>query len=472
MSTTVAAEKGNPILDYFRGFAVLRETRMEYWAIQFINFLDHTAYFALYGIVVVFLSSDFGLSDVKAGYIFSAFTLTVTISLWFSGFFTDWLGIRKALVLAMLASLILRAAVVWAALTPGLPFRVPIACASIIAMAPFMAMTSTIFQAANRRFTTGKSRGAGFNLWYLFMNVGAFCGGMIIDLVRQSFGLPNAYIISFGVGSAVICTLAAIVLIRREDQLYGPDEKPAVTPAATKEKRNPLEIAYAVTTEPVFWRFLVLITLLLGVRAVFLYLHLLCPKYWLRVVGPDAPIGWLQAVNPLLVVIGLMLVIPILTRFSVYSMLTYGAVVSSVSLFLLAIPAHGQDAVMTSYAFLVVLTIGEIVWSPRLTEYTAAIAPKGQEGTYLGLSMVPWFFAKFAVSIASGHLLNRWVPAYPEGEPILAERLAAGQIAFWDSPSAMWIVLGAITVVGPLVAIAMKGFFTKGAHFEKHANAH
>lgn len=471
MSTTVAAPKAHPILEYFRGFGVLRETRLEYWAIQFINFLDHTAYFALYGIVVVFLSDDFGLSDPDAGYVFSVFTLTVTVSLWFSGFFTDWLGIRKALVFAMLASLVLRAAIVWAALTPNLPYRVPIVCASIVAMAPFMAMTATIFQAANRRFTTGKSRGAGFNLWYLFMNVGAFCGGMIIDLVRKTLSLPNAYIISFGVGSAVICTLAAILLIRHEDQLYGPDEVPA-TPAAAKEKRNPLEIAYAVATEPVFWRFLVLITLLLGVRAVFLYLHLLCPKYWLRVVGPNAPIGWLQAVNPLLVVIGLMLVIPVLSRFSVYSMLTYGAVISSVSLFVLAIPAHGYDAILTSYAFLVILTIGEIIWSPRLTEYTAAIAPKGQEGTYLGLSMVPWFFAKFAVSVASGHLLNRWVPAYPADEPILADRLAAGQIQFWDSPSAMWIILGTITVIGPLIAIAMRSFFTSGAHFEKHANAH
>ncbi|MBK9129297.1 MAG: MFS transporter [Phycisphaerales bacterium] len=471
MSTAVTEPKPDPIVEYFRGFAVLRETRMEYWAIQLINFLDHTAYFALYGIVVVLLSDDFGLSDVNAGYVFTAFTLTVTASLWVSGFFTDWLGIRKAIILAMVASLGLRALVVWAALTPALPYRVPLACAAIIGMAPFMAMTATIFQAANRRFTTGKSRGAGFNLWYLFMNVGAFCGGVLIDLVRRDLGLPNAYILAFGLGSAVVCTLAAIVLIRREDQLYGEGEA-AAEPAKAAEKRNPLQIAMAVAQEPVFWRFLVLITLLLGVRAVFLYLHLLCPKYWLRVIGPDAPIGWLQAVNPLLVVIGLMLVIPVLTRFSVYSMLTYGALVSSLSLFVLAIPGHGQDALWLSYGFLLVLTIGEIVWSPRLTEYTAAIAPKGQEGTYLGLSMVPWFGAKTIVAAASGHLLNRWVPQTEEGQTPLLERLAAGEVAYWDSPAAMWLVLGVITLVGPLIAIALRGFFTKGAHFEKHANAH
>jgi hypothetical protein len=63
MSST---QKEGFIKGYFKGFAVLKETKREYWGLQIVNFLDMTAYFALYGIVVIFLSEDFGFSDVDA----------------------------------------------------------------------------------------------------------------------------------------------------------------------------------------------------------------------------------------------------------------------------------------------------------------------------------------------------------------------------------------------------------------------
>lgn len=455
----------NPIVDYFKGFAVLRETRMEYWGLQVINFLDMTAYFALYGIVVVFLSEDFGFSDVDAGYVYTIFTLATTVCLWFSGLFTDWLGIRKTIYVSMILMLIPRALVTWAGLDENLANRAWIAAAGIIAMAPGMAMVQTMLQAGNRRFSTARSRGPAFNLWYLFMNVGAACGGFMIDIVRKTLELPNAYIVGFGVFTSIACIIAGYAMIRREEQLYGPDETPDEEPTGPRKK--PWEIAWSVFSHPVFWRFMVLVILLLGVRAVFLYLHLLCPKYWLRVIGPDASIGTLQAINPILVIVGLLSLIPILGRFTVYGMLTYGAIISSLSLFMLAIPVFGPLAYWSTIGFLVVLTIGEIIWSPRLQEYTAAIAPRGQEGTYLGLSLFPWFFAKGVVSFMSGHLLNRYVPEYPEGEPILRDRLQNGEIPFWDTPSAMWIILGIITLAGPVIALLLRGWFTKGARWDK-----
>lgn len=458
------------IVAYFRGFAVLKETRREYWGLQAINILDNAAYMSLYGIAVVFFSADFGLNDVDAGYLFSAFTLGVTISLFVTGFVSDWLGIRTALCLSMAVLLVLRGLLMLAGLSLNLPGRTTIAAGALIAMAPCVAMTITTYQAANRRFTTNKSRGAGFNLWYLFMNVGFFCGGLSIDVFRKWLKLANSYILGFAIVATVACLLIAIFSIRNETQLYGPDETPDPHPVAQRRKK-PWDLAWDVLTESVFWRFLVLCALLLGVRAVFLYLHLLWPKYWLRVIGPDAAIGALQAVNPALVAAGLILLIPMLNRFTVYGMLTYGAIISALSLFVLAIPSHGNATYLTTLACLVVLTIGEVIWSPRLQEYTAAIAPKGQEGTYLGLSMVPWFAAKMTVSMLSGHMLTRWVPAYTEGEPILRDRLAAGQIAFMDSPSALWLILGAFALGGPLIALLLRNWFTKGAEWTPREGA-
>lgn len=451
----------NPIIRYFQDFKVLRRTGAEYWGIQLINFLDATSFFAILTIAVVLLSDDFGFSDENAGYTVTLYGATATICLFLSGTVTDWLGIRRSFYLAMAGQGITRAAVVIAALNPDLPYRDVIVVMAFFLMAPFVAMVQTVFQAANKRFTTKTSRGAGFNLWYLFMNIGAASAGFLIDIVRKVLELPNAHIFTFAVGAAVGCMIITALLVRREEQVFDPDEAPAAPAEPPKQKKNPLQIAGAVLSERVFWRFLCLASLLVGVRAVFLYMHLLWPKYWLRVIGPDALIGTLTTVNPILVIIGLILLIPVLHRFNVYKMLVYGAMVSAMSLFVLAVPSYGQTTYVVSIVALTVLTIGEVIWSPRLQEYTAAIAPAGQEGTYLGLSMVPYFLAKTTVSLLSGHMLTRWVP---EG---IGEQLRAGTVDFWDSPSALWIILGVFALAGPLVGVVFRGWFTRGAQWQR-----
>jgi len=476
------------ILDYFREFKVLKETPREYWGIQIINFLDCTAYFALLNIVTIFLSDQIGLDDSNAGYIVTLFTSLTTILLLFSGLATDSLGIRKSLWLAMLSRGLATVAVVFLASNPDFPYRVPLVAACFVAMAPSMAMVQTVFQSANKRYTSTRSRSAGFNLWYLFMNIGAASAGVLVDVVRLSLGLSSTWVIGAGMITSVLSLGVMLAMVRREEQ-FGDDgafveisaqEKKA---AAAVKKPNPLSILKAMVSESAFWRFCVLVTLLLGVRAVFTYMYLLMPKYWTRVMGEDAAIGTLNTINPVLIVVGLILFIPFANKFNIFKMLVYGAMISALSLFALVIPwqnmgqvlgAVGEtlnvswmrnDFVPSYYALsvlcMIFLSIGEVIWSPKLQEYTAAIAPEGQEGSYLGLSMVPWFAAKTIVSVLSGHMLARWVP---EG---IGERLREGSVPFWQTPEAMWLILGLVALAGPILALLFQGWLTKGARWHK-----
>jgi predicted MFS family arabinose efflux permease len=415
--TTAPRSAGQIIVDYFRDFGVLAETRKEYWGIQIINFLDCTFYFAMLTIATVFLSEDLGLNDKEAGYATAVFTSATTLMLLVSGLCTDWLGIKRSLALSMTAMLVLRAAMVALAFLPGLPHRGLIASALFLLMAPFMAAIQTIFQSSCQRFTTRRSRSAGFNLWYLFMNIGAAAGGYAIDFVRLKLQVGNVHIFTLGVITAALCLVVGLTMVRREDQLVSPDEPPEEKEKEAKvERKNPWRIILDVFQHGAILRLLVLIALILGVRAVFTYLYLLMPKYWLRTIGPDAEIGALNMINPIGIVIGLILFIPITNKFKVFSMLVYGAMISAFALFPLAMPwelfsGNIADAhYIMALVCMVIVTIGEVIWSPKLNEYTAAIAPKGQEGTYLGLSLVPWFIAKTVVSLLSGHMLEAWSP--------------------------------------------------------------
>jgi hypothetical protein len=476
--TDQAAQKktaGEMMIQYFRDFGVLKETRREYWGIQIVNFLDSTFYFAMLTIASLFLSHDLGMSDQTAGRTIAAFTSATTILLTVSGLVCDWLGIRVGLRLSMWAMLVLRAAMVGVGLMPGLPHRGLIAGALFVLMAPFMAGVQTIFQAATQRYTTKKSRSAGFNLWYLFMNIGAAAGGYSIDFVRLQLKVANVHIFTMGVVTAALCLVAGEALIRSEEQLRGAEEGPVEDEEKPKKKR-PLEILRDVVREPALRRLLVLIALILGVRAVYTYLYLLMPKYWERTIGPDAAIGTLNMINPIGIVVGLILFIPLANKFKVFDMLIFGAMFSAASLFPMAVPwqLYGVDIAKAHYMMailcMVIVTIGEVLWSPKLYEYTAAIAPKGQEGTYLGLSMIPWFLAKTLVSWFSGNLLTHWSPEKVSVDGVempLQKAMIANRVDYWHSPAAMWLWLGLYALAGCIGALLLRDWLTRGARFER-----
>jgi MFS family permease len=478
MTTETATKRSaiEPILAYFRDFGVLRETRSEYWGIQLVNLLDCTAYFAMLTIAAVFLSDDLGLSDEWAGYTITIFTSATSLMLLFAGMYTDWLGIRKSVDLSMGALLVLRLGMVVVGLTPSLPHRGLIAGVLFLLMAPFMAAVQTTFQAATNRYTTKRSRGAGFNLWYLFMNIGAAAAGFSIDIVRRTLDLPNVHIFTLGVITAFLCLVARVALVRREEQLIGVDEAPKEQDLEKPVvRKRPLQIFREMVHEPALRRLLVLIALILGVRAIYTYLYLLMPKYWLRTIGPDAAIGALSAINPIGIVIGLVLFIPLANRFNVFKMLIYGAMISSIALLPMAIPwtayqttiatAHYQMAI----ACMIVLTVGEVVWSPKLYEFTAAIAPEGQEGAYLGMSLIPWFLAKTVVSALSGHMLDRWSPeeVMIDGQAVqLQQAMINHQLDYWDRPEAMWLYLSLYALAGCIIAYFLRRWLTRGTDFE------
>jgi MFS family permease len=162
--------------------------------------------------------------------------------------------------------------------------------------------------------------------------------------------------------------------------------------------------------------------------------RLLLEDAYPKFLGAGAPIGRLWSINALLIVILVPLVGALTQRISAYRMVTIGSAISAASVFIMALPpvwfrpladglpghwiAHvwlGVEGVVNPYyvmifLYVVLLSVGESLWSPRVYEYTATIAPKGQEASYMSLSYLPFFVAKFFVGMFSGLLLARYCP--------------------------------------------------------------
>ena len=166
---------------------------------------------------------------------------------------------------------------------------------------------------------------------------------------------------------------------------------------------------------------------------------------------------------------GLIILVPIIgaltQRFSAYRMVMLGAVISAASVFVMALPTawfeplaagvvghwlgHGylglHGAVHPYYVmialFVVLLSVGEAFYSPRVYEYAAAIAPRGQEASYGALSYVPFLLAKLLVGTFSGMLLARYCPEHGERHSEI-----------------LWLAVALTATVAPVGLILLRGY--------------
>ncbi len=450
------------VSEYFREFAVLKETRREFWGVQAINFLDSLYTFAFVTISTVFMTSSLGFSDIAAGAAITWLGILTSICFFAAGPIVDRYGIKKSLYAALAAAILIRGVMVLAGLWHGMPWRagVFIVCLGLGGLPG--SIKSTVYQVGNRRFTSKKSQACGFNVWYIIMNVGAILAGLLVDFIHLTLRLDFAWIIAFGLVTATLSFPLALFAIKDETGLGGDEERPHDAPKlAIKE----------VLGHAAFLRMMSAVTLTIGVRAAFLYWSVLSPKYWYRAIGPDARVGLLETINPVIIVAGLFLLVPVINRFGTFKMLTYGALVAAVSFFPMAVPWHWVSADVTTayYAMsvvsMLVFSVGEIMFSPRLSHYIIAIAPVGQEGIYSSFSAMPWFIGKTVAGFFSGILLARWCPEkmiVGGVEKPLHDVLAGNRLAYGDTPEMMWLILGAAAIVGPLLMILFKDWFTRG----------
>jgi MFS family permease len=198
--------------------------------------------------------------------------------------------------------------------------------------------------------------------------------------------------------------------------------------------RETVRLFTALLHQAGFYRFLVFLVLIAFLKLIFMQMNYVYPKFGIRELGDGAPIGRLWAINSILIICLVPFVGALTQRFSAYKMVTLGAIISAASVFIMALPTVWFEPLAAGFVgrwlghgylglhgdvhpyyvmialFVALLSVGEAFYSPRVYEYAAAIAPKGQEASYSALSYVPFLIGKLLVGTFSGMLLAKYCP--------------------------------------------------------------
>jgi POT family proton-dependent oligopeptide transporter len=426
------------------------------WGINVSYVLEGLTYFGVLGLLAIYFNQYIGLNDIQADLMVSFLSAGITLAMLLLGATVDLVGPRKALLLSLVWMLIGR---VLLALSPDLSsarglWSLPhlLAIGGILWIVLGYGIYQPACYAAVRLFTTEKTAAMAYAMLYALMNLGGFLPGLLSPPVRRAFGIPAVFWVYSALTVAGIAVIAFVLTSRAVREATEASRSDATPPS--QEERKPLrqQLAYYRKNFPIRdARFLYFIFILIPVQTLFAHNWLTLPQYCNRAFTGVVSENYEFFVNfaPLLIFVLTPIVTALTRHRKTYSMMIAGTLVMAAPTFLLAFGPN----ILTLFAYLIITTIGEAMWSPRFLQWIAEVAPKDMTGIYMGLGQFPWFLTKLITGLYAGWFLSVYCPA---GVP--PSELHTGT---------MWFIYAVIAILSPLGLFLAKRWMMGGFR-ERH----
>jgi len=461
---SAAAAVGDPLppktglVGFFGKFGVLKGAQRNLWLTFLIKFLIFTAYSITNKTIVLWLSKDLGYSDQTAGALIGwVWAPAMTVFTLLAGSVTDAIGLRRTFFLGVLICTIARSVMVVTTI-PALA----LAC-GLLPLAVGEALGTPVLLAATRCYSTTQQRSMAFSIIYAIMNVGYFVSGWIFDFVRRQdfhptfFGFaPTTYQQLFLVSLTIeILLFPTIYFVRRRNEAER-QTRSTFLGTVRESGAETIRLFRQLLGQSAFFRLLVFFLLIGFLKAIFLQMDYVFPKFGDRELGLHAPVGKLAGINALMIIFLAPVIGALTQKFAAYRMVVIGGTICAAGVFIMALPTNWflsaansppgqwlghaylgvQGSIHPYYVmtalYLIVFSVGEAFYSPRVYEYAAAIAPKGQEASYGALAYLPFLVGKLLVG-TSGWILAAFCPA--EGP---------------RRPAMMWLIFALAASVAPI----------------------
>jgi len=161
------------------------------WGINIPYVIEGLVYFGILTILGKYCSENVGLSDLQAGWVYSAVTAGITFAMLFLGGVCDKIGVPRTLTIAFFMFVIGRGLVALSGTIPlgqglGSPMFLVLALGLFIYVVAYGLYQPAAY-AGVKRYTNPQTAAMGYAVVYGLMNLGAFFSGFVSPAVRHRF---------------------------------------------------------------------------------------------------------------------------------------------------------------------------------------------------------------------------------------------------------------------------------------------
>jgi len=407
---------------------VIRNIPTRVWIVLSIHTLHSFCGFILSFNMILYLTSELGVSDINAGIYYGILAALAVLAGLPIGLINDSFGSKKTLIAGSVISLLGRIGLTMSG-SVGLFFF----SATFETLGSGMVELSCDVLVDRSTNSNNEIHSFAFSLLYASMNIGATLAGFATTFFMSSdyFKDIGSSTAMFSFISTLSVTIFFITLLVKEDTYIIRQESHGKTSC----KECPKKCGELVKDKS-FWVLLLLHLTMVGAFSMFRYMDTVLPKYLVRVYGEDIPYGSILAINPSLVIV----LTPIFGMFfrnvkEMYWTIVFGCFLSSISPSIMVLWPVAESAVANIQPvviYLIVFTIGEIIYSPRFKEYSMMLAPVDKKGLYTGLTVLPSFAGQLFSGPISGVLLKNYCPQSISTLPeILTDSSSCSELWLW-----------------------------------------
>jgi len=347
-----------------------------FWVANFTELFERLAYYGLQAVLAIYLHERLGLSEAETGSIQGIFGFVVWFLPILGGAIADRFGFRRTLATAygiLAAGYFLFASIGGDWLAPAraaLPlYWVVLVILIVPALGP--GLVKPVVVGTTARASRENVRSLGFSIYYTIVNVGGMLGPLVASFVRTSLGPEAVFIMS---GSFSLAMLLVTIFAFKE-----PTRPPGTEVTSIRETLRNMVVVLGNL------RFVAFLLIFSGFFVMFWQIYIALPLYVRGYVDPNAPIDALIAIEGFGVISTTVLIAWLTKKWRPLPAMAVGVAITAVAWLILLL---GNGSLFIA-ATLFVIALGEALQASRFYEYCSRLAPKGQEGVFMGYAFLP-----------------------------------------------------------------------------------
>lgn len=372
------------------------------WVILVLKLLICYCVFSQSGVLAVYLNKTHHYSDQSTAAILGLFSFVSSAVCIVTGPLVDALGYRNSIILG-LSVFSFGTGVLAAAFSREVLFA-----ATFVLIPIGNSLLGPALSIAAVQLSSGAIRDFLFSFLYSQVNVGATIAFLSYDFIRFQV-VPenerNFYFKYLNTSERVLISISAIVAFvsifvalfgLKNAKIVAPDGQqsdeprpPLIIDPVTLEGREryfygPLRKLWKAACDRMLWRMALFNLCLVPLSLFYSITQTSMPNWLFRVLGKDAPIGSIMAINGVVVILWSIPASILFSNYDKYRMIVVGSLCAAISIFFFG---FGNNVFSICVAW-IAFSLSEATYSPRTSPFALVNYPKDQEGLYMTMAGV------------------------------------------------------------------------------------